>query len=190
MKTKIINLFELRSGVFNKLSPHGDAYYLQSKDLDRSGEISLPRIKNLQLNRNLENHLLTPGDVLLVAKGSYNPAVTFSGSSVPVVASTTFLILRTKPLCLNKILPEYLTWFLNQPQTQKQLKSFAKGTAISSISISILANLIIDVPDAKTQKQILKIQELRNKENELKRAIDKLKEQLVQRQLLQAAKKN
>jgi restriction endonuclease S subunit len=187
---KFGEILDLKIGVYAKPVEKGDAYFLQVKDLDSSKTINLSNNRNLYFHPGLVKHLLILGDVLLVAKGSYNPAFTFSGSSIPVVASTTFLILRILPDFHTKILPDYLTWYLNLPDTQQQLRAYAKGTSIPSISISILAQLNIDVPSLKTQEQILKIQQLRDREREIRTAIDKLSQRLVQHQLQKAIKRS
>ena len=57
-----------------------------------------------------------------------------------------------------------------------------------SISKSVLEDLEIYIPDMLTQKTILKITQLRNKERSLKQKIDFLKEKQIQQQIINAIK--
>lgn len=88
----------------------------------------------------------------------------------------------------NRILPQYLTWFLNSYETQTLLKGQAIGTSIPSISKQVLENLEISVPNIETQKAILQITKLRNREKELKQQIEMLREKQIQQQIINAIK--
>jgi restriction endonuclease S subunit len=85
-----------------------------------------------------------------------------------------------------KVLPQYLAWFLNNHTTQTLLKGQAIGTSIPSISKQVLENLEIAVPSIETQKAILQITKLRNKEKSLKQEIEVLRDKFLHQQLFQA----
>ena len=91
-------------------------------------------------------------------------------------------------LSTDTILPEYLSWFLNSNGTQSLLKGQAIGTSIPSISKQVLENLEIAIPSIKTQKAVLQISLLRNKEKALKQKIEGLREKLIQHQITNAIK--
>ena len=131
----------------------------------------------------LKKHLLIDGDVLFAAKGTKNFAAVFENHNEPSVASTSFFVIRPTN---EKVLPQYLAWFLNNHTTQTLLKSQAIGTSIPSISKQVLENLEITVPGLETQKAILQITKLRNKEKSLKQKIETLKDIKINQQLLQA----
>ena len=83
-------------------------------------------------------------------------------------------------------MPEYVKWFLNQPDTIQRLKSEAKGTSIPSISKKSLEK--IEIPSIPLDKQnlILKIDHLRISQKELLQKIASLRDQLIQQQLNKA----
>jgi restriction endonuclease S subunit len=68
------------------------------------------------------------------------------------------------------------------------LKGQAIGTSIPSISKQVLENLEIAVPSIETQKAILQITKLRNKEKSLKQKIETLREKQIQQQIINAIK--
>jgi restriction endonuclease S subunit len=129
--------------------------------------------------------LLKKGDVLFAAKGSKNFAAWYENDKMPAVASTSFFVIR---LIDNNILPGYLTWFLNHPDTQTLLKGQARGSSIASISKAVLSELEIPIPSTQKQELILRIFKLRNRERNLKQQIETLREIEIQNLLINAIK--
>jgi len=62
------------------------------------------------------------------------------------------------------------------------------GTSIVSISKSVLEELEIPILNLATQKAILKITQLRNSEQNLKKEIEILREKQIQQQIINAIK--
>jgi restriction endonuclease S subunit len=191
VKDKLENIATIRTGVYARAAANGDAYYMQVKDVDALGNLKLTDKKqNLRFTATFKKHQLNTGDILLVAKGDYHPATLYIEGNHPAVASTSFLI-----ICLNdeyalKVLPEYIAWYLNHPIAQKYFDTFSRGTSIQSISISILGELNIDIPDLDRQRKIVAIHKLNERTNELNATIQKLKQQQLEYQLLKATKEN
>jgi restriction endonuclease S subunit len=126
---------------------------------------------------------LRNGDVLFAAKGTKNFAAVYEVHNKTAVASTSFFVLR---LTYHKVLPEYLAWFLNSHATQTILKGQAIGTSIPSISKQVLGEMEIAIPTLETQKAILHITRLRNKEKTLKQKLETIRDKKIQHQLLNA----
>lgn len=184
MKTLIKNITHIQTGLFAKPSVLGELVYLQSKHFDEYGQLHAVLHPDLVTHGISEKHLLKDGDVLFAAKGTKNFAVVFENHNEPSVASTSFFVIRPTD---KKLLPKFLAWFLNNHTTQTLLKGQAIGTSIPSISKQVLENLEITVPDIKTQKAIVEISKLRNKEKSLKQKIEELREKQIQTILLEAA---
>lgn len=161
----------------------GELVYLQSKHFDEYGQLHSVLHPDLVAEGISEKHLLKNGDVLFAAKGTKNFAAVFENHNEPSVASTSFFVIRPAD---KKVLPQYLAWFLNNHTTQTLLKGQAIGTSIPSISKHVLENLEITVPGMETQKAILQITKLRNKEKSLKQKIETLKDMKINQQLFQA----
>lgn len=185
MKTLIKTITHIQTGLFAKPSGSGDLVYLQSKHFDEYGQLHAVLHPDLVADNISQKHLLIDGDVLFSAKGTKNFAAVFENHNEPSVASTSFFVIR--PIN-KKLLPQYLAWVLNSYSTQTLLKAQAIGTSIPSISKHVLENLEIDVPDIETQKVILQITKLRDKEKALKQEIESLREKQIQQQILNAIK--
>lgn len=182
----IKDITNIQTGLFAKPSGIGELVYLQARHFDENGKLHTTLHPDLMVDGIAEKHLLIPGDVLFAAKGTKNFATIYEKHNLPAVASTSFFILR---LTSKKVLPEYLAWFLNTPAAQGLLKWQAIGTSIASISKQVLDNLEIAVPGMETQKAILQITRLRNKEKTLKLEIETLNEMLLQQKINKAINK-
>ncbi|MCA6429858.1 MAG: restriction endonuclease subunit S [Cytophagales bacterium] len=185
MKTLIKHITNIQTGLFAKPAGIGELVYLQSKHFDEYGQLHSVLHPDLLAVGISEKHLLKDGDVLFAAKGTKNFAAVFENHNEPSVASTSFFVIRPTD---NKVLPQFLAWFLNNHTTQTLLKGQAIGTSIPSISKQVLENLEMPVPEIKTQKAIVEISKLRNKEKSLKQKIETLREKQIQQQIINAIK--
>lgn len=173
----------MQTGLFAKPTGQGEAVYLQSKHFDELGNLNTALYPDLVLGEISHKHLLSPGDVLFAAKGTKNFAAIYEESNPPAVASTSFFVMR---LTNNNVLPEFLAWFLNQPQTQILLKGKAKGTSIPSITKSVLENLEMVIPPIEKQKLIGHLAKLALQEAKLRERILQQRKQLIEQQIINA----
>ena len=181
MKVLLKDIAEIQTGVFAKPNVEGEIVCLQANDFDENGHhlgYWEPTILHSSLS---PKHLLNKGDVLFAAKGSKNFAAVLSSDHPVAVASTSFFVIR---LLSADILPEYVKWFLNQPDTIIRLRSEAKGTSIPSISKKSLEQVEIPLITIDKQHLILKIEDLRLNQKQKLQQITMLKDQLIQQQLL------
>ena len=183
MKKLIKDITNIQTGLFAKPAGMGELVYLQSKHFDEYGQLHSVLHPDLPAEGISEKHLLKDGDVIFAAKGTKNFAAVFENHNEPSVASTSFFVIRPTD---NKVLPQFLAWFLNNHTTQTLLKGQAIGTSIPSISKQVLENLELPIPDINTQKAIVEISKLRNKEKSLKQKIEALREKQIQAKLLRA----
>ena len=189
MKTIIKNIATIKTGVFAKSVSGGAIVYLQAKHFDETGKISSLLHPDLMIESINEKHFIKSGDVLFSAKGTKNFAALYENKDQPAVASTSFFVIRLHENFINKILPQFLVWFLNNPLSQQSLKAKAIGTSMASISKVVLEELEISIPSIETQKEILKITELYNQEKNLKQQIETLREKQIQQQIINAINK-
>jgi restriction endonuclease S subunit len=188
MKFTLHEIVTIRTGVYARAAANGDAYYIQVKDVDALGNLKLTDKKqNLRFTATFKKHRLKTGDILVVAKGDYHPATLYIEGTHPAAA---FLIICLNDKYASRVLPEYVAWYLNHPIAQKYFDTFSRGTSIQSISISILGELNIDIPDLDRQRKIVAIHKLNERTNELNATIQKLKQQQLEYQLLKATKEN
>jgi restriction endonuclease S subunit len=143
-------------------------------------------MNNLGLKDQIRKHLLKQGDILVAAKGNDNFAVVCKGMLEYAVASSMFMILKIKEV--DKVLPEYLAWFINHPETQNLLRITSKGTSFPSITKSDIEEIILPLPSIKKQKHLVHLDELFQRQIQLKKNIISLNEKLFQHQLINALK--
>ncbi len=101
-------------------------------------------------NKFKTHHFLQDGDILFIAKGLRQVAVTYidKGSAI---ASSVFFIIRVKS---NTVLPEYLTWFLNNRKTQTFFNRMKSGTSTLNITKDVLGKIKIEIPSMEIQNRI------------------------------------
>lgn len=188
MKTTLSHIANIQTGLFAKTISVGEIVYLQLKHFDENGFLKQSLIPDLKADYVTQKHLLQYGDVLFSAKGTKNFASCYGNESIPAVASTSFFVIRLQDGFQNKILPEFLTWLINHPVSQKYLKGNAIGTSMVSISKAVLRDLEITIPSIETQKTILKINNLYYKEKKLQLQIAMLREKQIQQQIIDSIK--
>jgi len=186
LKQKLGNIATIQTGVFAKPRGEGDVVYLQAKHFDENGNLIAKLHPDLFYSYVSIKHLLLPGDVLFAAKGAKNFAAVYEIHNVPAVASTSFFVIRLQD---ETVLPEYLAWFMNHPDTQAFLKANAYGTAMASISKAFLMEMEIPIPSLQIQLKILKISDLRKREKYLIQQIVTSKDQLINKQIIKALNK-
>jgi hypothetical protein len=181
----IKDITHIQTGLFAKPSGIGELVYLQSKHFDEFGQLHAQLHADLPAEGIAEKHLLQDGDVLFSAKGTKNFAAVYEKHNEPAVASTSFFVIRPAG---NRVLPQYLAWYLNSQSVQTLIKGQATGTSIPSISKHVLENLEIPVPNMETQEVILHITRLHNQEKALRQKIEALREQQIQQHIINAIK--
>ncbi|WP_369753280.1 restriction endonuclease subunit S [Flavobacterium sp. WC2409] len=173
MREILKEIVYIKSGVFAKGDVNPDVYYVQATDFNEDKEWAGTSSPVLSKSPKLIKHFLQKDDILFAAKGKDFFAVVYDGSYQPAVASTTFLVLQLKN---TNVKPEYVAWFLNHGKTQALLQGVAKGTAIKSVTISILEKIEIFIPNFAKQFTILELFNLQKKEKFLQNEISQLRQ--------------
>lgn len=124
------------------------------------------------------------GDVLFRSRGDHNTAAVLGKEFLePAVAVMPLVILRA----CEGVLPQYLAWYLNQPEAQHHFDLGARGTSIRMIPMACLAGLPVPVPDMATQRAISAIEGLAKREFDLASRLVAQRQRLVAAALLRAA---
>lgn len=182
MKVKINQIAKITSGNYAKSQPLGDVFFIVARDYNKYKELRNDLKPILLKSKNLEKHYLNTNDILFASKGFDNFAVVYKKTYFPAVASSTFLVIQN--IKKNIVLPGFLAWYINHPRILDYLKSLSKGTSLPSISKKVLGNLEINIPSLEKQRTIMKINELRIREKQLKAKIENFNEKIVNQILL------
>lgn len=151
---------------------------LESSGLTSSGEIdqsSLVSVTSQQFP--MPTKYLRVGDVLIRGKGAHHQAACYlyDNFGAPLIPTSYFLLLRVRSIPEVKLLPEFLSWLLNQPKYQQALSNLAGGTTVKHLTKKRLSALEIDIPPLEKQRVLLELNKLRTKEQELESKYSALK---------------
>ncbi|MGP5479939.1 restriction endonuclease subunit S [Pseudomonas helleri] len=162
---KLSDLAEVRSGYTFRGAlehdPSGDVRVLQIKDLRQNTAIEPEKLIAITWDARTAPLLLQAGDITVIARGDSNKAALYKDEQ-PVVATSQFFIVSIKR---PNILPEYLCWMINLPQSQRSLER--SGSSIQAISKGALQEMQIPLPPLATQQKLIDLQRLWDEEDQL-----------------------
>ena len=164
----------------------GNVNVIQLRNIDAFGKIDYNNIGKINFKVTNNKIFLNKGDVLFKAKSNKKTAVYLDQNINNLLATSHFFILTVQnPI----ILPEYLTWFLNQKIAQRYFESCSGGSFIPIVNKSNLEHLKIYIPSKDIQQKIINIHNLRLFEKQLIIKIEDKKEKLIEKRLLDLIKK-
>ncbi|MCE5322422.1 restriction endonuclease subunit S [bacterium] len=166
--------------------PRGTHKVIQLKDIGNDYKLDTSDLYKIIPEREPDRYLVTCGDVLFLSRGRYHVSVVIDEQLSDTIAVGTFYILRVKS---SHVLPEYMAWYINQPQTQAELKTKAQATNIPLITIAAFRDLEIDIPPLSIQHSIVELTRLVSKEQSLLAKLAKKRELLTSVICMMAAKR-
>lgn len=177
-KKKINEIAEITSGIYLQTAPDGDIAYLQVKDFATNAPIKMA--SKVRMSKKVQNSLLRNNDILFAAKGAVYLARCYNEKEGRAVASTAFFVIRLKD---DSILPEYLCWYLNQHRTEIYIRAQQQGTGVPAIRKGVVELLEVSVPEQSTQRNIVALANLAEREYQLRKAIAQKEQSLIEQQL-------
>lgn len=172
---EILTGYSFRSKI--KHNPDGQVKIIQMSDVDPVKGINWENLSRISdFNPRNDHYFLEKGDLIMISKGYNLNAFYVSIDIGDVVPVNSFLILRCKT---EKVIPEYIAWFLNSNRVQGYLKTVAAGTRIPNLSRSALEDLELFVPDIAKQKLITELEGLKQREVFLHQEVARKKEYLI-----------
>lgn len=161
--TKLSNISIILSGVFLKPTPNGTVKYLQSKHFGSRGNFQDNAFAEVEVGKN-QKHLLQDGNILFSTKGAQNFAAIYKEYMGLSVASSTFCVIK---ITSQSYIPDFICWYLNHPTTQNWIKSKSMGTSVKHISITNLQEIEIPEVPLNTQRKIVEIATLAEREEQI-----------------------
>lgn len=188
---KLNDIAEIRAGhPFRGSVPedvNGPVSVIQIKDVDWTGKVKWAGLTKTCLEGRKEPDWIQRGDILFVARGTKIVAAYVDEISVPCVCSQYFYLLRIKSA---GVLPEFVSWQINQQPAQTYLAKSAEGTAQVSVRRSMLEDLSIVIPPLNQQRIIIELSKTASRERELLEALINNREQefrVIAKKLLEPA---
>ncbi|WP_035484514.1 restriction endonuclease subunit S domain-containing protein [Geminicoccus roseus] len=151
----------------SRLEParYGGVPVIQLRDISADGAIEPDRLTRVDLADLPDRYFVRAGDVLFRSRGDRCTASALNERfDEPALAVLPLIILRPKP---DVVIPEYLAWVINQPAAQRHFNDAARGTSMRMVPKSSLDDLQIDIPNIETQRRIVAIDVLAERERAL-----------------------
>lgn len=191
MHVKIRNIVDIQIGYqFRRKVEHlsgGTHRVIQIKDFDDENRLNTSALFRVTPEHDVDRYLVNKGDVLFLSRGQRNYAFAIMSDLERTIAAGYFFILRKKS---DSILPEYLAWTINQAPAQRYLKHMARrGTHMPIIGKSEFGQLRVSIPDLKTQKIVVRLSALQQRESLLLEQIQKKRSRLLQEVCLKAVRR-
>jgi restriction endonuclease S subunit len=190
LETALKNIASIQTGYSFRgrleYSDCGNVRVVQMKDLSLDNIVDCSELIKIDMEDVKDHHLAKKGDIVFRSRGINCTASILLEEIENTVVSAPLLKIRVNDS--KKVSPEYLKWFINQPESQKFLQSRLSGTHGGMIRSSELAELPVSVPDMKTQKLIVEIAELALKEHWILSEIAKFKNDYISKLLINSSK--
>ena len=183
-KFKLSDIVNIRSGmvvpktVNNDEKQLTDAYVrmVGTSDYDDDGNLRNDLEANVLIKPAIEKNFLQYNEVLFNAKGRRFFAALFRNEYSFTIAIASFLVLTIQN---DHILPDFLVWYLNHPETLKVFNSKITTQNIPSITKQELGELEIIIPNFETQNKIVKLDFLKKEQIMIQKELITLKANLI-----------
>ena len=161
--------------------PNGDLVVLQAKDISSDKMIEgVDDLTQISSNRITSyKNFLQKGDVLIVARGMKTGvfrSTVFNSDASNVIVSSSVHIIRIKD---EKVLPEYLTYYLNSKYGQFKITQNVSGSYIGSLPKNNLGDMEIPILDLKKQQTIIDLHRNIKKQREILDRKNNIKENII-----------
>ncbi len=158
----ISNIADVNSGHHFKErivdDPNGSIKFIQLKDIDDSIGINYSHLIRNNVPYIKHTQFLKQGDIIVKCRGNSFTSVVFDSILDNVVATSHFFVIRIK--CPKEIIPEYLSWFINDGPSQRIINAGTGGTHMQVLNKKFLSNIEIRIPSIEIQQKIVKLKSL------------------------------
>lgn len=163
--------------------PQGDVAVIQVKDLRDDADLRPDLLTRVKLDKPLDFHLVSEGDVLFLSRGHRLFATAITMPLHRTIAPGYFFIVRPHN---TTVMPEYLAWYINQAPAQNRLKPSHAGSYMPIVPKSAFDQLVIELPPLSTQRAIVALDQLARKERHLTAELETIRRQMIEAVCLRA----
>ena len=162
----------------------GAVAVIQMKDLASNNRVCCDELVRVDMEIPKGHHLVKPGDLIFRSRGLTTSSALLADDPGDAVLAAPLLRIRVTS---NRILPEYLNWFISQCPAQSYFTSCSEGTALKMISKQSLENLEVDVPPIARQRLIVEMALLAEEEQCILRKLADKRNQYISTTLIHLA---
>lgn len=161
----------------------GDASVILLRDTGEGG-VDPDKLERASLGDVDARYRVARGDILFRTRFEPNIAIHLADFPGEAVVIAPLLVIR---VVRKDVDPAYLTWYINQPPAQAHIARGARGTNLRMIPRKVLDELPIALPEIETQRQIVTVARLAEREGELMDEIARKRQEFTRLALLSRA---
>ena len=154
------------------------------KDLGDDNFVHLGGSLRIDYSRPKPNQLARLGDIIFRSRGRVHTAALLNEEAESTIVAAP--LFRVRP-DIEKVVPEFLLWWINQPSSQAYLASRSEGTMVKMVNKQDLKNLAVSLPSLEKQRKIADFFSLAVREQQLLEEIKNCKAVYTQGILMQVA---
>jgi len=148
---------------------------IQMRDLGDDALVCLASLVRMSMDvRPAEQ--VREGDIIFRSRGDRSTCAIVAADPGFAVVAAPLLRLRVTGA---RLLPAYLSWFVNQPAAQEYFAKHAEGSNVKMISKSVLEDLDVEVPPIRRQRDIIELAGLSARQRTLNGDIESLRSRLL-----------
>jgi hypothetical protein len=164
----------------------GNVAVIQMKDLSPNNRVVCGGLDRTDMDVVKDHHLAQKGDLVFRSRGRVTTSAILAEDPGRVLVAAPLLRIRiTQP---ERILPDYLNWFISQPEAQRFLASRQEGSSVNMISRAELEDLPVWIPPLEKQHHIVELAALSARESKLLQTLAQKREQYFSTLLMRVAK--
>lgn len=124
---------------------------IQMKDLGDDNRVHLSKAIQIDHPKPKDYQLARRGDLIFRSRGQKSTAALLQEDVKKTIVAAP--LLRVRP-DLERVVPEFLCWWINQPSSQAYFASRSEGTSLKMVSQASLAGLSVTLPPVQQQQKI------------------------------------
>jgi restriction endonuclease S subunit len=150
------------------------------RDVGSDGSLNVGALRRVEDVKPNGSHLAVAGDIVFRSRGG-----SFVSALVPALGEDLLVVAPMIRIRVNreKVLPEYLVWYMNGANGTAFFKEFAKGSAMPLISKTVLEQMPVKLPNLRVQQTIADLVKLSRKEHEILAEIVKQKNLILETEI-------
>jgi restriction endonuclease S subunit len=163
----------------------GNVFVIQMKDLSDEGIEDASGIAKVNMKQIKEHYMMRKGDLIFRSRGVTNTSVLLREDIGTAILAAPLIRIRIKT---DRVLPEYLRWFINQKSAQAFFASRTRGSFQKMITKQSIEELEVRIPSLDRQQKIVTLAEMEDREQGLLRSIAKKRRACIEKQLTHLVK--
>lgn len=179
-RSRLRDLSQIRGGQVAPTKPAdsgtpGAWRALQAGDLGPDGTVDWAKLRWVAPPKVGKPTVIREGDVLIPLRTSRVGGLVARGVPERTIAVGHWAVITTRL----EVLPDYLAWYLNHPDTERAMRGLVVGSKLPFLPLSAVRQLEVELPPLEVQQRIVAVHTLHRRLTELESQIGRAREQYV-----------